>query len=608
MLLLPQLLENPATKDCALQLITRLSSSSPGALETYVELSGIGVLITLLTGSTADVQVRSSDLFARFATVPQKRQELLNAECMPAVKTLIEQNTNEPARVNAIRGICAMSEDPIAQDVIVSSGIIVSLLKLLETSSNEIRGSIITILSRMSSIPEVMNKMATPEVILVFARSLNQLTDVNVVPSLIRLMTLIVRQKPDVCEIVERESLNPLLKTQLFIPENTSETMELLFEIITRRPDCSRTVLDPSNLKAVSLIFALVEPGGPLCQQAVAILYAVSVNCAEQFSAAVTNFSFDIEPFLTIASQQTSDQQSSNSMAMQALSVLSALSKNPKHRQLLAQSSLAGTLLTVLLSTQTAEAKAGALNFASELSGSESFRRKACESKVEWLRVFTSYVAADKPVAQVLQAEKALLRLSAIESVREQVSFESSELTRALAVVANSEDPERQQIAALAITVLSAFDLLDIPAYSAFVRNVFSRKVPCYEVKNALVQAIGAFGYKELFTIFAVPSQGSVVTEAGDGVPPPPPPPAHIDVDLLSLFCKGVADSMLHVGEMCPSFFHAAFGILYLLSRSDEARTQIRIDVPPENLGLFAEGVAGFAFDALRLADVVGSL
>jgi len=89
---------------------------------------------------------------------------------------------------------------------------------------------------------------------------------------------------------------------------------------------------------------------------------------------------------------------------------------------------------------------------------------------------------------------------------------------------------------------------------------------------------------------------------------PSDPALCHIDVELLSLFCKGVADSMLHVGEMCPSFFHAAFGVLYVLSRNDEARTQIRKDVTPESLGLFSDAVAGFSFDALRLADVVGSL
>jgi len=101
MILLPQLLGNPSTREVALQLITRLSSSSPAVLETYIELSGMGVLITLLSSqSSPDVQTRASELLARFAALPGKRQELLNAECMPAVKALLEQSTNEPARLN----------------------------------------------------------------------------------------------------------------------------------------------------------------------------------------------------------------------------------------------------------------------------------------------------------------------------------------------------------------------------------------------------------------------------------------------------------------------------------------------------------------------------
>jgi len=648
MILIPQLLGNPNTKDAALQLINRMSSSSSGVLETYIELSGMNVLIGLLATENADLQFRASELVARFSALPGKRQELLNAECMPAIKALLEQTSNERARMNAVRAVSAMSEDPIAQDVILSSGTLDALLKLIQNPSDEIRNSVVTVLSHMSTSPEVLSKMSNPEIITVFARCLSQTSDSSVAPSIIHLLTLTVRNNPEMCEIVERESLVPLIKQQLFIPDNTSETMDLLFEIITRRPACSKVVLDPENIKAVSLIFALVEPGGALCQQSVAILYAVSVNCAEQFSAAASSFSFDIEPFLAIASQQSADQQQSV-MSQQALSILSALSKSPRHRQLLAQSSLSGTLLSVLISSGDGNAKAAALSFASELSGSEAFRKKACSSITEWLRVFTEAISNDKPAAQVVQAEKALLRLSVMEAMRAQVSSNGSELTRALATVANCEAADRQESAALAITVLCAFDLLDISAYSALIRSVFSRQAPCYQVKNSLTQAISSLGCKELFNVFAIPSSSissvppapvlappppppmeeapeapkddalaaTVSEDPIEQTPPPPPPPevmpvncaaVHIDVELLSLFCKGVADAMLHVGEMCPSFFHAAFGVLYALSKSDEARSQIRTDVTPESLGLFSDAVAGFSFDALRLADVVGSL
>jgi len=341
---------------------------------------------------------------------------------------------------------------------------------------------------------------------------------------------------------------------------------------------------------------------------------------------------------------------------MQALSILSALSKNPKHRQLVAQSSLADTLLQILTSASTEAAKTAALNFASELSGSEAFRNKACANQVEWLRVFTAAISNDKPVPTVVQAEKALLRLSVMEVVRNQVILEGSDLTRALATVANCEAPDREESAAFAITVLCAFDLLDIRGYSALTRSVFSRKTS-FAVKNSLAQSISSLGSKEVFGVFSIPSASvdaaaampppppppmpeedaaaaaapegeaaaaaapegeaaaAAAPESDQSLPPPPPPPmpaqvgyGRIDVELLSLFGKGVADAMLHVGEMCPSFFHAAFGILYSLSRSDEARAQIRKDVTPESLGLFSDAVAGFSFDALRLADVVGSL
>jgi len=534
-----------------------------------------------------------------------------------------------------------MSEDPIAQDVIVSSGALEALLNMIENPSDEIRNSIVTVLSHMSSVSSVLAKVSNAKFITVFARSLSQSSDPSGATSIIHLMTLVVRSNPEMCEVVERECLSPLLKQQLFIPENTSETMDLLFEIITRRPGCSRVVLDPENIKAVALMFALVEPEGPLCQQAVAILYAICVNCAEQFSAAASapGFSFDIEPFLAIASVQSPDQQQSS----KALHILSALSKNPKHRQLLSQSSLSGTLLTILSSSPNESAKAAALSFASELSGSEAFRQKVSANKIEWLQVFTSAIGNDKPVAQVVQAEKALLRLSVIEDMRKQVATGCSDLTRALATVANCELAERQEAAALAITVLSAYDLLDLRAYSALIRSVFARQIPCYDVKNSLTQAISALGSKDIFGVFADPSSsfesaappppppeasapvdepvpdsdGNLPpAETNDQLPPPPPPAAapvglasvHIDVELLSLFGKGVADCMLHVGDMCPSFFHAAFGVLYALSRSDEARAQIRKDVTPESLGLFSDAVAGFSFDALRLADVVGSL
>ena len=80
-----------------------------------------------------------------------------------------------------------------------------------------------------------------------------------------------------------------------------------------------------------------------------------------------------------------------------------------------------------------------------------------------------------------------------------------------------------------------------------------------------------------------------------------------VDEELVEALSKSVAERMLHASEMQPAYFHGAFCVLGVLCRHDGARGVVRKHVNPDALTLFGEALPSFAFDAQRLADLVGS-
>ena len=689
LVLLPRLLADARTKDRAVHIITRLSAASPAALETYVDMSGMGVLVELLTATdsstssssssgtsgsgtsdsssgNSDMQSRAAELFARYAALPERRQALLAADCMPAVCRVLAQTANAPARTNAARGLAAMCADPAAQAAIAGSGALACLVALVHDPSAELRQYVAAVLARLAANPALLPQLAAPDTVRALARALAQARDSQVAPSILVFLRTVLSTttttttssssdsssssvpadaktgaEADVgadahtdahadadalAAIVQDECLPAVLDVQLFDAENTGYAVDLLAELAARRPACAPVLLDPAHFKALTLLFALVQPGGPLCEPTLGVLGVLARADPDSLAEAAEAAGCRTEPFVAIAAGPAP-------AAAHALAVVAALARRSAARQHLAQGTLPDTLLALLApdaeaaaEAAAAEARDAALALVAELAASEAFRAVVCAGPERWLACLAHSVAAPASPAQAMHAAHALLRLSVCRAVRARVAgAEGTALVDALVARAAADDAE---CAALALDVLAAYGVLPRTLLADVARRALAD--PAGPVLAAALRAVTAQGTDGILSVFArplpaseavpvaVPEAASEETESAESAEKEqqqqqqqPPEEPEVDEDLVALLAACVAQLMQRTrddGAALLGTLRDALGVLVVLCRDDRARGVVRTGLSPDALAAFAAQCRALHADALRLADLLGSV